>query len=592
MFVHPVSHRISLAVASLAAAGLASSAAAQFDTVIDLPDMQPSIGGGLLSSTQLNVFDGGTITGTTFLLGLQDGSDNTNIEANFYGGFSQARLFAYSGSTLNIFGGTFQREIRAFEGSVVRISGGSLDKFRGDEGSTAFISGGNFADGIDVEFGSSVEISGGRFGEVDLDGATLVGGEFFLNGQEITEFSGSLRDTNLLTGTLADGSVFVFSEEARDDARDLNLSVVALDPIDTTPIVVDSGEAQSRGLRTGQTMTVTEGGSVGLNFAAVNATLRVEGGAVADRLEAAGASVTVAGGTVGRDFTAFAGTTVEIAGGSVGERYLGASGSSTTVSGGSIGDFAAFENGSTLSMTSGSIGDGATIGFGQNENAIATATLSGGTVGDFLEVGRDARVTVSGAAIGDSVFAYSGSVITMTEGSIGSSLIADIAATINIEGGEIAAGMNLIGMSVANISGGMIGAPAPGDRGGGDLIYGILAGSATTVNVSGGSFVGPISINGDFNLFGTAFFLDGVELTDLVLGSPYELLERESILSGTFADGSSFLFTLNTENFVYGEDNFGESATITLNLVPAPGVAASLMTFGVVASRRRRGSHR
>ena len=106
-----------------------------------------------------------------------------------------------------------------------------------------------------------------------------------------------------------------------------------------------------------------------------------------------------------------------------------------------------------------------------------------------------------------------------------------------------------------------------------------------TLNISGGSFGGEVFVDSSsaFNVFGTAFFLDGVELTDLVAGQAFTIdLNGSSVgnfLSGNLADGSAF-------NFFIG--GFESGALVTITLVPAPATGAILAAAGLLTIRRRR----
>ena len=153
-----------------------TSAHAQFDTVINLPENPDSpnpsqfsgnsIGfntGISSSNTQLNVSDGGSV-GSFFSAGTANGS-NTNIEVNISGGTVGSGFDANSGSMVNISDGTFGNNFDANSGSMVNISDGTFgNNFNANSGSTVNISGGDVGNGFDVEDGSTVNISGGTFG--------------------------------------------------------------------------------------------------------------------------------------------------------------------------------------------------------------------------------------------------------------------------------------------------------------------------------------------------------------------------------------------------------------------------------------------
>lgn len=95
-----------------------------FDTVINLPDDQESIGGSIGNSngaqtptTQLNVADGGN-AGSRFEAG-------SGSEVNVSGG-TVSGSFQASGSEVNISGGSFGDFFWAYPGSYVSISGGTM----------------------------------------------------------------------------------------------------------------------------------------------------------------------------------------------------------------------------------------------------------------------------------------------------------------------------------------------------------------------------------------------------------------------------------------------------------------------------------
>ena len=167
---------------------------------------------------------------------------------------------AFSGSEVNINGGSIGRLFQAMSGSEVNISGGSVGRrFRARSDS-------------DVE---------------------LIGGEFRLNGANFDGGSISLSDRDVFTGTLADGSAFIFSDLSSEGFRildvleDVTLTPVSLPPLDTTPIVVDAPIVGGpSGLRPGQQLTVVNGGSLGDNFAVVDAILNVDAGTLGSGVEA------------------------------------------------------------------------------------------------------------------------------------------------------------------------------------------------------------------------------------------------------------------------------------------------------------------
>lgn len=168
------------------------------DTGPDVSFITPTFltGNTLGSDSQLNVFDGGMISGF-FDFGPIDGS-GSNIEANFLGGYIDERLRA-TGSSINVAGGSI-REIflntstldissgsillgfNAQSGSVVNMSGGEVGFFFARTGAASIVnvSGGSIPVGFSVDNGSEVNVSGGSIGTstqtnpvVTVDDATL-----------------------------------------------------------------------------------------------------------------------------------------------------------------------------------------------------------------------------------------------------------------------------------------------------------------------------------------------------------------------------------------------------------------------------------
>ena len=218
--------------------GLCGDAAAQsdpslFDTVINVPAVAApdSIDDG----TQLNLGEGGSLP-----RGFRSAAGS---EVNISGG--TADDFFFSGGVLNVTGGTIDPFFRVESGSVVNISGGTIGSFAdARSGSTVNISGGVIGRDFDAELGSTANISGGRFGDdfsnssltdVTISGGvfgrnvtilgeffssnvTFVGGEFSLNGQAFAGDQISVEDGDIFTGTFADGSVFIFSDQFRNES--------------------------------------------------------------------------------------------------------------------------------------------------------------------------------------------------------------------------------------------------------------------------------------------------------------------------------------------------------------------------------------
>ncbi len=457
-----------------------SVAHAQFATVINVPpDVAPDAIG---SNTQLNVFEGGTI-GYGFQAGASDGT-SSNVEVNIIEGAVGQRFDAHAGSIVNVSGGVVEFYFNAFAGSVVNISGGQVDNFfyarhgsavtisgglvhgrvSAENGSTVNVTGGSVRGdiyaypnsavnisggsvglantfvvqnvGLSAQENSSVTISGGSLGGVRvLSGSevALDGGEFRLDGAPIDglETAGDtlafdLPSGSLLTGMLADGTPFAFSDFDRDriEAGTLTLRNQSLPPVGSA-LLTASVDSIPLGIRAGQHLVVDSGGVVEKNFSAGRGSSVhvMEGGTVGYNFEAVGANVLISGGSVGIDFNAFSGTTVNISGGSVGHSFRAYADSIVNISGGSVGGdtgdpaFGAMAD-STVNVVGGSI-DGQFVAFRGS-----TVNISGGVVGQIL---NDRIVRL--------VFASPGSTVSISGGSF-VGLTAHSESTVSLGGGE------------------------------------------------------------------------------------------------------------------------------------------------------------
>ena len=318
-------------------------------TVVKLPQIDttpivlnaPLVDGpsGLRAGQELTLVEGGSLGDSFSVVGatLNLKGGNLGMGAQVHEG-----LVEINGGTVGageIFGGLFD----ALAGSVVNISGGDMNgNFDALWGSVVNISGGNLGGNFEAFSGSEVNISGGTMasGFTVFPGSDveLIGGEFRLNGANFTGSTISITEDDVFTGTLADGSSFIFSNLDSDELNDASLTVVDLPPVDTNPIVVNTPIVTGpTGLRAGQELTLVAGGSLGDDFSLVDATLNVEGGNVGGGAEAYNSIVNISGGSVWIGLTAFSGSEINISGGSV-SGGLGANlGSVLEISGGTLG---------------------------------------------------------------------------------------------------------------------------------------------------------------------------------------------------------------------------------------------------------------
>lgn len=463
---------------------------AQFSTVINVPpDPAPtSIG----SNTQLNLYTGGTL-----VFGLGVGSSaggSTNVEFNMSGGLSNNLLNAYSGSTVNISGGSFLGLIDANNGSTMNISGGTIGAgFDANSGSTVNISGGRIGADFDANSGSTVKISGGVITDTfeAKTGSTLhiFGNDLRVNGAPVTGLN-NVGDSvpyspgllfYVLSGTLADGTPFVFSNTDSDFMSNASITLhAAALPAVGPPTITASSDPIPAGIRGGQSLIVDSGATLAADFNA-----------------GWGSSVTIQpGATVGKNFEA---------------------------------------TGANVTMTGGTVGDALDIYYG------AVANISGGIVGKDVDV-HGGTLNLSGGKIGSNLDAFDGSTVNVTGGSIGDYFTVHSWGATNISGGEIGQGFYVFGNNHANISGG--------------VIHGITSEADNVLDLYGGDFR-----------------INGVPISGLPnVGDMLQtILPVGSVFTGTFSDGTPFVFNNANGDDAFTLDNFGYSTiTIHRTTVPAP----------------------
>lgn len=281
---------------------------------------------------------------------------------------------------------------------------GGSDAIGGIVGETTQLNvsdGGSVGGSFNANSGSEVNISGGSVGHFfraalgsDVE---LIGGEFRLNGSDYLGSSISLNVGDVFTGTLADGSAFIFSD-SRDTLDVVTLAVppTPLTPADLTPRVVSTAVVGGpSGLRAGQTLTVQDGGSLGDNFAAVGATLHVKGGSVGEGMEVSESQVNIGGGSVVGGLAIYSGSVVNISGGSIENDIDAYSGSEVNlfgtefllggepITGLTLGEaYTVSDRGVTIS---GVLGDGSAFGF---------SGFTGGRGGSYT-FSPDATLTVT-----------------------------------------------------------------------------------------------------------------------------------------------------------------------------------------------------
>ena len=175
------------------------------------------------------------------------------------------------------------------------------------------------------------------------------------------------------------------------------------------------------------------------------------------------------------------------------------------------------------------------------------------------------EVNISGGSFADGY--TSEGLANISGGTFDSSFFVRASSVVNISDGTFDGVLSLDGE--ANISGGNF-----------NMLQTFLIG---VVNISGGNFA-PDSISesgGNFNLFGSNFFLDGVSLDGrLTEGQAFTIEDRNVTLTSVLADGSPFSYNLpSAENPAFNPDI---NLTVTLvSSVPEPG-SLTLIGLGSV----------
>lgn len=480
-----------------------------------LPGSVVNISGGTVgrffsasSNTVVNI-TGGTI-GESFRAGSSSIAGES-IQVSISGGTLTGRFSAHDGAELEISGGTFGYQFFADSGSTVNITGGSFggtcggcgNTFTANSGSVATVSGGAFGHRFAAKEGSIVNISGGLFGKgfdaLPGSDVTISGGEFMLNGSSLENTTVTLSNTDMLTGTLQDGTSFIFSRWTADDLSGVKLVNITLPPIDTAPIVVNSDTAPTS-LRQGQSLSVLEGGVLANYFSAVGANVNIVGGTVGHSSEFADSVVNIAGGNLGNNVTALQGTHMNISGGEIGRYFSAMPGSVVNVTGGNIESFSSL-NGSIANIFGGTIGGGQ---FGDG----STVNIYGGTLGSGIRVVAGANVHISG-------------------GEFGSQFDLDGSCKVAISGGSFGSGFEVGRSGFAAISGGVFGRNFHADH------------------------------RGIIRLLGGEFLLNNTPYT----GSRLTLTDSD-VLTGTLEDGSPFIFSWQVNDYFFDAQLFHTSVPV------------------------------
>jgi hypothetical protein len=178
-----------------------------------------------------------------------------------------------------------------------------------------------------------------------------MGGEFRLNGEEITSLPDSIASDSIFSGTLEDGSVFIFRGPFRDQYSSAKLISTSTPTADTSTILVDTANTTLTGLRTGQSLELLSGGSLIDTFRAVDAFITVNGGTLGDDVVVSESNIVLSSGNIGAGLDLYLDSELNVHGGSL-ESADAFSGSEINVFGGESGLMQLF-SGSELNVFGG-----------------------------------------------------------------------------------------------------------------------------------------------------------------------------------------------------------------------------------------------
>lgn len=375
-----------------------------------------NISGGSVLSTGIAVYaDHGRVNisggGVGAIAAYQDG------EVNLSGGTVTQPITLNSISVLNVSGGEAAGGLKLYSGSTANVSGGALGSYVSvGDGGTLNVSGGVLAK--ELNNNGTTNISGGAFGRLVNEAPllTLSGNDFRLNGLPVAGLDHIGSAVSLipgysatLTGTLADGTPFVFSTQDGDrfGYGPVELRATALPSIGPSQIHLPSDQAPL-GIRSGQTMYVASDGSVPDNFnAGVGSKVVIVGGHIGRNFEAIGANIEISGGNIDDDFFACQGSTVDITGGHF-ANSLRIAGSTANISGGTFDEHLWFLTNTIANFSAGTANDGVLVDAG------AVLNISGGVVTGAIGLNPSGAVSMVGGALRGGLNAYSGSHVTLT----------------------------------------------------------------------------------------------------------------------------------------------------------------------------------
>ena len=390
--------------------------------------------------------------------------------------------------------------------------------------------------------------------------------------------------------------------------------------IHSTEVNINSGGDTANSLHFfNSEVNVLAGGEIGSSFTVeANSTLNAAAGSTIGSNGTVLGTVNINGATVQGNFNTSAGSTLNIGPGSdlTSSSSLNNFDGTVNISGGEIGSSTDFNSNSNVTISGGNFGgnidfngavtfSGGTFGSNFNINSTATGVVfdvtDGGVIIDAFTPEFFADVIINGGDFGGSAEFEAGTTSVINDGSFGNNVEA-LGELLTINGGTFGTNFDVGTSTVPStliVNGGTIDfldidGGSTVFLNGGDTSNNIDVREDGTLNITGGDFTtGILAAEGDVDLFGSAFFIDGVAIT----GSDVFAVEG-SVLTGILNDGSSVELDLflngvvvdffQTRDFFAGGLTAG-GTNITIVAVPEPG-SLSILTLGALGliSRRRR----
>jgi hypothetical protein len=360
------------------------------------------------------VWEGGTLNVSGGELNFQGAVDGGRI--NQSGGVVHG-LEARGGAEVIVSGGSMASELKLYDAARATINGGETDILRIHAGGAAQVSGGRVryfnleADAtgkvlggvvnqLNAETGSTIEVAGGSLGD-DLNveyasNVTLRGVGFAINGAAVPgldavddEVQIAIGDDDVFSGTWADGTPFVMTGAEGERLGDFRL-VRSAEPAAGPPLIDVAAPSALRGVRSGQHVRLSTGGSLGEHFSAGSGSaVTITGGSIDRNFEAYDANVSISGGQIAAQFGAFGASRVQMTGGQIAVGMAAYAGSEVEISGGHAASIAVRTDASL--RVSGGVVDRVTSDAG------GSFELSGGSLGRLSAAGGSHNVWRGGS---------------------------------------------------------------------------------------------------------------------------------------------------------------------------------------------------